>query len=567
MGTMNRAERRRRQKTDKVKSKAVKAIDVECTQADNQTVDLQQRMDVAIDRHQAGDLATAAGLYQDILKADPDQPVALHFLGVIAQQKGKPQTALEMSTKALAVRPDLLEAWINLGNAQKDLGQHETAAISFQKAISLKPDYAEAHYNLGVVLQELERPEDAVACYHEALRLAPGQAAVHNNLGNALRDLNRLDKAVAQFQEVLALRPNDANTYCNLGITYKHLNKPDDAIACFERALTFAPDRAEFHWNMAFSLLKQQQLERGWDAYTWGLKLDGARALSGPVPGAPWCGEPLEGKTLLVVAEQGVGDEIMFSGCLADLKRFAPGRVLLECDPRLVPLFRRSFSGPVIHGTQKDTGRTWTAAHGSVDFHVAMGSLPKYLRAKIDDFPDRESYMVADTVRAADWHDRLTALGPGLKIGISWRGGMPEFVHKRSVPLADWQELLSMDAVFINLQYGETAAELAELRESQGIEIHDWSDNDPLADLDNQAALISALDLVISIDNTTVHLAGALGTPVWAMIDPALNALWLQKDTDVTPFYRSVRLFQKDNGADWASVLDRVKDALRDRIG
>ena len=234
---LNRAEKRRQRKLAK-KSRRLAPIGGQPT---GNAPDIQQALDLAVHHHKAGDLPKAEGIYQQILQADPSQPVALHLLGVIAHQVGKHDTAVDLITKALAIKPDFAEAHNNLGNVLKERGNLDEAVASFHKALAIQPDYAEAHYNLGNALTELGRIDEAVASYHKALTIKPDYLEAHSNLGNALQNLERLDEAVASYHKALAIKPDCAEAHNNLGIVLQELGRPDEALKSYRHALDIDP--------------------------------------------------------------------------------------------------------------------------------------------------------------------------------------------------------------------------------------------------------------------------------------------------------------------------------------
>ena len=202
----------------------------------------------------------------------------------------------------------------------------------------------------------------------------------------------------------------------------------------------------------------------------------------------------------------------------------------------------------------------------SCDYSIPIDGLPQFFRNKIEDFPIRDGFLVPDPGGVDKWKKRLDDLGEGLKIGISWFGGSARLSKKRSIPLADWGNLLSADAFFVNLQYGDTSEEVAQFSAENNIKIYDWEDNNALLDLDNQAALISTLDLVITVDNATVQSCIALGKEVWGLLDPSLNLMWMENGTGISPLSRHLRFFKKKNQDSWDAVLRDAAEQLRERI-
>ncbi len=224
---------------------------------------------------------------------------------------------------------------------------------------------------------------------------------------------------------------------------------------------------------------------------------------------------------------------------------------------RKIPRFRGLICHRRIH-------LSWLGEHDLPNYSLPIGSLPKFFRNQLEDFPDRTTYLTPDPDLVDKWTGRLAGLDEGLKIGITWKGGTgAKIVKRESIPLTKWRPLLAMNASFINLQYGELSGDLAI---PAGLEIHDWDDNDPLKDLDNQAALISCLDLVIAVDNATAHMCGALGTKAWTLLPQVPEWRWPEAFGDFSPFYPSVRLFRQKKLFEWDEVMDRVAQALSDLI-
>lgn len=292
-----------------------------------------------------------------------------------------------------------------------------------------------------------------------------------------------------------------------------------------------------------------------WEEYEARWEYDAApREFPQPV----WDGSPLDENSLLIFAEQGVGDEIMFASCVAEMVA-RTGKCCIECDARLVKLFSRSFPLAKVVARPKNKSLPVDPATLECDWQIAMGSLPRFIRRSEADFPRHRRYLVADASQVDNWRARLAALGTGLKVGISWRGGhKPHVQQRRSISLDQWRPVLQTPGVqFVNLQYGDCAAELSAFEKKSGIRVHTWPDVDPLSDLDGFSAQISALDLVISVDNSTVHFAGAVGTPVWGLLHFSPNWRWMLERED-SIWYSSLRLFRQSALGDWAGVIGRV---------
>jgi tetratricopeptide (TPR) repeat protein len=561
---------------------------------ERQVVELLTR---AVTLHQAGSLAEAAQLYRRVLSIYDRHADALHLLGVIEHQQGRHDTACALIEQALTVSP---QRWAfysnlacalqaqkkfdeavaayqkaielggesaallsNLGTVHQDAGRAKQAEACYRRAIELDASHAEAHYNLGNLLREMGRADLALHCYETALRHKPNYREAHVNLANLVQDKGQLDEAVRSYRWALELNDHDAETHYNLARALKALGRYDQALAEYDRALQIAPQHAAAHVLRGLVLLRQGNFAEGWCEYEWRWrKRDEAplRKFEQPL----WSGQPLRGKTILVYSEQGVGDEIMFGSCIPDVIEAAE-HCIIECDPRLVPLYRRSFAAATIQARLGWDDHEWLGRMRPIDYQVPVGNLPRFFRTALAQFPRRPAYLMPDPDLVARWRSRLAELGPEAKIGISWRGASDhEQKYGRSVPLADWAPLFAArDLKFINLQYGNVAAEIGEVESRLGIEIHDWEDNDPRRNLDSLAALMAALDLVITIGNSNAHLAGAIGANVWTLLPRVPSWRWMDGRDD-SPWYPTMRLMRQSVPGGWSELMDRLRLAVRD---
>jgi Tfp pilus assembly protein PilF len=484
-------------------------------------------LQLALDHHRSGSLQQAELIYREILAENPDDIDALHLLGVLLHRLGKLDSAITYIKRALQLDPEFAEAYNNLGNAIRDKGPLEEAEIYYQQALKIDPNFAEAYNNLGNIYIETDEPDKAEDLFKRALQIKPDFAEAYNNLGTILGARNHLDKSIGYFRKALQIKP----------------------------------DFADAHWNLSHVLLLSGNLNEGWKEYEWRWQTKDFPSRRNNFTLPVWEGSSLEGKVIYVYEEQGVGDEIMFQSCLPEV--IAQAKLcIVECRKRLVPLLSRSF--PDARIIRRDINSEHYPAHlPKADFKIAIGSLPNLLRPHLTSFPQRISYFIPDNYRSENWRNRFKQLGEGMKIGISWRGGKyPKVKRIRSVPLEQWELLLSIpDIHFVNLQYGDSSSELIEVNKRFGIRIYDWEDADPLKDLDNFAAQIAALDLVISIDNSTVHMAGALGKSIWTLLPFSPDWRWMLNRED-SPWYPTMRLFRQSLPGDWESVIVKVKDEL-----
>jgi Flp pilus assembly protein TadD len=497
-----------------------------------QTLTIQQTLDLALQHHRAGRLSRAESIYQQVLQSNPNQVDALHLLGAMAHQVGKNDTAVELITKALAI----------------------------------KPDYAEASNNLGLALQELEKSDEAVASYHKALTINPNFAEAWNNLGTAQQDQQQLIDATASYRKAISIKPDYAQAHYNLGTAFEDLRNLGEAMTSYRNALAIDQNFADAHENMAYALLMQGKLKEGWQEYAWRLK---TKACEKPIlPIEIWPGSSLQGKSIIVYAEQGVGDEIMFSSCIPDLLKQSSDKLFLTCDPRLEALFSRSFPGVLVQGKMRDIDLSWPREHVLPDYSLPTGSLPKFFRNKLEDFPDRLSYLIADSQQRQALRKRYLERGNDVLVGIAWYSNSARYGERKSMTLDDLRPLLEMPGItFIDLQYGDTIEERKAFTAENGVEVFHDDDVDQMNDLDIFASQLAAMDVVVTISNTTAHMAGALGIPTLLMLGSVPIWYWLFKRDD-SPWYPSLRLIrQQKTGGDWHEVVEQARNELAAHVG
>lgn len=409
-----------------------------------------------------------------------------------------------------------------------------------------------------IELVEADRTDDALAVAATAVARAPRAYEAQLALGLAWHKSHEPGRALACCDTAALLHAGDPALHDLRGAALQELGKLDEALVEYERALALDPDFVHARYHRGLLRLLRGEFAQGWDDY----ELRRADVHSALHAGAAasvlpyWDGSTLDGRRILVRREQGLGDEIMFASLVPQLAAGA-GQVLLECDPRLRRLFARSF--PAIE-VLDDASQ----AAGRADVEAGAASLARFLRRSTADFPRHSGYLQADPGRVAHWRQRLSALGDGPKIGISWTGGVRRTRRAvRSVPLQQWSPILQVPGThFVSLQYTEGAAgELAQAAARDGIRAHHFPE--AIADYEETAALVGALDLVVSVCTSVVHLAGALGRPAWVMAP--LSPEWRYGFSgEAMPWYPSVRIFRQRAHAQWAPVIDAVAQALRD---
>ena len=505
----------------------------------------------AIQHHQAGRLQSAEQIYRQILAYDPAQADAWHLLGLMAHQVGKQEPALEYIRYAIRLNPDMAAYHSNLGVVYRALDKLEEAAACWRRALDLSPDYIDALNNLGNVLREQRQFDQALACHHRALEINPNHAATYYNMGTALSDQGLLAEAVAAYRRALAIRPDYPDALNNLGFALKRQGALDDAAACYRRALELRPNYPECRLNLGILQLLRGNLAQGWPDYEsrWPAGKVAARTFREPL----WDGKPLEGKMILLHAEQGFGDTIQFSRYVP-LVKSRGGRVIVESQKSLVSLLS---SWPEIEQV---------VAQGEplppFDVQTPLLSLPGIFRTSLETIPAKTPYFFAAPEVVQRWRAELSDLD-GFKIGIVWHGDpRQENNRARCIPLGCFETLAGLPGVqLVSLQKGPGAEQLSEaasrfpIREV-GSRLEDFMDT---------AAVIMNLDLVIGCDTAVAHLAGALGHAVWVGLSYIPDWRWLL-DREDCPWYPAMRLFRQKKPGDWPGVFQQIKKALATRL-
>jgi len=498
-----------------------------------------------------GKLADAVLSHDRALALKPDFAEACFNRANALQAQGNLDEAVAGYQRALALKPAMHEAHANLGNALQAQQRIDDAIACYERALALNPDYAEAHYNLGNARQAQDLLAEAEACYRRAIALKPQLPEAHYNLGNTLQARDNLEAAAVSFERAIALRPNYAEAHYNLACVLQQQGRLDEALACFQAALDLKPEYAQARFGQALALIQSSDFAQGWQIYESRWQSIDHTTPTRAYPFPLWTGEKLPSGRLLLWGEQGVGDEIMFAGLIPDALRTG-NNLTLDCDPRLQPLFARSF--PEVEVV--------TAPAASADFaaHLPTGSLPGLIRAAESALACSTSpYLKPNPDQRTRFRDRYSD-GRRL-IGLAWQTNNPKTGRRRSIDLAALAPLFALqDIRWISLQYGDFDA-LEQQAAASSTTIFIDRTVDQFADIDRFAAQIAALDQVVTIDNSTAHLAGALGIPVWLMLPFAADWRWLKNRVD-TPWYPTMRLFRQPTPGDWPSVLQSVQCAL-----
>jgi Flp pilus assembly protein TadD len=457
--------------------------------------------------------------------------------------------------KALALAPDIAEAHCNLGVLLQDQGKFDEAVESFRRVVELKPDFADAHSGLGKALHGLGRREEAASCFRRAIELKPAEADFKNSLGVVLHDQGLSAEPIELFRQALAIRPNFAEALFNLGRALRDLGRFDEARGLFQSALEIKPDLPHAHVGLGLLMLIHGDYSNGWTKYEWRWKA--GQMVQRHYAQPSWNGEPLTGKTILLHAEQGLGDTIHFIR-YAKLVKALGATVVVECQKPLVKLLASCPGIDVLLAAGDDLP--------FFDFHSSLMSLPRIFRTDLATIPDRVPYIFAEDELIALWRKKLEAIY-GFRIAINWRGEPGKLdSERRAIPLPAFAPLTKLDgARLISVHKGEGQAELVAARDSMPIEdIGEDFDTAHGAFMDT-AAVMKNVNLVITSDTSTAHLAGALGVPVWLALPHVHDWRWLLDRTD-SPWYPTIRLFRQKSPGDWAGVFAEIKAVLLEHL-
>ena len=512
-------------------------------------IDIETEKTKALRFQQAGHLDRAEEIYKQILAINPDHSEALNLLGIISHQYGKNEKAIELVNKAIENNPGSPCFYYNLGCMYASDGRHEKAKWAFQEAVALKPDYADAYYNLGLALKDLGKYDAAVENYKQAIRLKPDDAEIRYNLGIVLLISGRIAGAIMSLQQAVLLAPDYFEAYNNLGTAYKELGRIEESLESYTKAIELKPDYADAHWNRSLVNLLSGNFARGWEEYEWRFqKSKGQTTYPHRHEGLRWNGASFAGKTLFVHCEQGLGDTIQFVRYLPMVKARG-GTVIFEV---MEPLYGVLQGFP---GVDKLLQLSYEKKPDiKSDYYVPLMSLPGIFGTNIETIPSDVPYIRADPKKAERWQKQLK--GNSLKVGLVWSGKFTDV--RRSCPLRFFSPLAGIPGVKLyGLQKGKAAQQVRELSDN----IMAASLGEQFDDFTDTAGAVENLDLVISVDTSVAHLAGAMGKPVWLLLPFASDWRWMVERED-SPWYPTMRIFRQQKPFDWENLLKRVAGEL-----
>lgn len=534
----------------------------------------------------SGQADQAIDAFGRALALRPDHAEARTNLAQTLAQMGRAREALEQFRRVATLRPMSGEAHVQLAYALRDAGQPSEAALEFQKALALQPDSFAAMNGLGIVLRESGRVSESVAAHQRAIALRPSESSGYVNLGCALEKAGDIEQAAAVLEKALELEPNSPEAHQNLANVLRAMGHPqealdecrialalrpefseaqaalgnvlmdlgllEEAVAAHRRALELRPAYDEVRFNLALTLLLAGNFEEGWPAFEIRRQIPALRVANFDQP--MWDGSDFYGRTLLLHAEQGMGDTIQFI-------RYVPlvaergGNVIVRCQPALKALLTGQ---PGIRTVLADTDSL-----PPFDLHCPLMSVPLVLGTRERTIPSTTPYLFADRAAARHWRERLREAGPFRKIGLAWAGSRHHRNDRnRSMSLQQFSLLRQVkNAMFISLQKGEPARQA--LHPPEGLSLIDWTAE--LNDWTDTAALASSLDLVITVDTAVAHLAGAMGKEVWVLLPFSPDWRWMLKRSD-SPWYPTMRLFRQPTPGNWETPIRQVVEELTTKI-
>lgn len=530
----------------------------------------------ALALHKQGSYGDAARLAAEAAELDAKSAAAYNLIASSFEHLGLNRQALDMYSRALACAPDDPDMCINVGLAAFRMRMFDVSERAFKLYVGQRPMCPKGYTNLGTLYREQGRMDEAVEILRNAIFVMPEGADLWNALGAAIGEMSDWSNATTFYREALRLDPSVGRYWHNLGYALLHTGPMDEAVDCFDRALTMditATDEANIRYARCLGNMLRGRLKEAWPDFGRRLELSSTGSGSLIDKSPLWCGEALNGKTILMIGEQGLGDEIMFAEVLPDLiDRAGPdGTVVVACEHRLMPLYQRSFPravvGPQLNSTaegKKFRVVPWAHANHRIDFHAPIGSALEFLRPDVGSFGRHGAFLTPDPGKVSYWRTRLDELGPGLNVGICWRSMMLNTQRRKFYsPLELWAKPLGVPGVrAINLQYGDCAAEIVEARERFGIDIVSFPELNLKDDLDGNAALCAALDITVSAPTAAAALSAAVGTETWFL---AASNGWPQFGTDHYPWYPKTRVFTAPSFADWPAIMDQVTAALAGR--
>jgi tetratricopeptide (TPR) repeat protein len=490
--------------------------------------------------------------YKKVIKINPDYAQAFNNLGNALQVKGDMEEAIDNYNQAIIINPDYAEAFNNLGSALRGISKLDDSINSYMRAIKLKPNYVDAYANMGEVLQASGRFKEAIKSCQQAIKIDPNCFGAYFNLGNSLVDMGQIKEALNCYNKAIKIKPIYPEAFLNMGNALRDLGELDSALKFFKHAIKLRPDYSDAHFNQSLVYLYKKNFKKGWSKYESRLErheytfdLEMSKKMR-------W--KDSEKGRVLLWPEQGIGDELMFSSIIPELYK-KTDKLLVQADERLIPLFKRSFSRDIEFYSSKKC-----IDENDYDYHIPYGSLPEYFRQTIESFENSsKGWLKASDHRTKDLRSKILIEDSQNLIGISWHSlANRRGFQKRSISLNQLAtSLYSKNVRLISLQYGDFDNEIENLFTETGIQVIQVKDINNMNDIDDLAALISACDKVVSIDNATVHLAGALGKDTQVILPYSCDWRWGEA-LEKSYWYSSLKLYRQSQNNDLENLVSHL---------
>lgn len=550
-------------------------------------IDENNVMSEAIKQHRNGFFKEAKDLYRSILTQNPRNADAIFRLGTMALQFQQYDKAVSYINQAIILSPKISSMYINLGAAYIQLNQHEEAILAYDKALNLDPNNSNAYFNKGRALQTLDRPlktnqnsssfttwrllqiTDARECYKRAIEINSKEPDTWVNLGVVEHELGDHISALNAFEMAARIDPECAAAYANSAAVLFDKGLHEISQILMDKAISLQPDNVDYKYRLSLFMLSSERLEKGWKYFDTRFKAEEkARAALRAVPPEYWKGGSLKNKKLLLWTEQGLGEELLGLGILSDLINTGAS-IHLQCSKRMLPIVKENF--PTLNASSWGKHRQ-TVDQESPPFVLQCQALSamKYLYSNTDAIRRDQPYIMADPVLANEYRQRYLEKARGKKIiGISWRSGNQVIGEAKSIPIEAWKPILETKGVlFVNLQYGDCTEDIQNIKNRLGVDIFVDKEIDPLGNLAPVFAQIAATDLVLSVSNSNIHIAGSMGVSAWSIIPASKGRLWFwfTERTD-SPWYPSVKLFRQTSSVGahkewWSEPVDAIASSL-----
>jgi tetratricopeptide (TPR) repeat protein len=508
-----------------------------------------------------GRLDEALACYQRVIQLQPERSVAYYICGTIFHQQNKLSEAANCYRKAISLEPDYAEPYCNLGVLMARQGSLTEAIACYEKAIAINPKFAEAHTNLGAAYIAQGKSVEAINSYQQAIAIKPGDAISYSNLGNAYFEQGMLSEAIAACQNALLVNPHCAEAYSNLGNALLHQNLVSEAIDNYEKAIEYDPSLAPAHYSLSHALMLLGNYQRGWDEYEWRWRMQKISLPSVCANKPLWDGSELEGRRILLLAEQGFGDTLQFIRYV-NLVIQHGGHVILSCPPALHRLL----------STIEGIAQVITDNLDAIEFDVyaPLLSLPRIFSTDLATIPAQVPYLF-DNIQDVESGNlpQNENCDRAIKVGIVWASGYrdrPDTIRayrQKSCPLPLFKQIFAIPHLnFYSLQIGRDATDLNAVMQDSLYQRRIYDCSSQITDFYDTATIISQVDLVISIDTAVIHLAGAMAKPVWVLLPFTPDWRWLLQRED-SPWYPTMRLFRQDRPNDWDNVLHQIYNSLQ----